>query len=40
MYVAGAIIDHETCKALKYRDLIKINKYQDIWSKSMDNEIK
>ena len=40
MYFAVAIIDHETGKALEYRDLIKIDKHRDTWSKSLANEIR
>ena len=40
MYFAVAIIDHETGKALEYRDLIKIDKHRDTWSKSLVNEIR
>ena len=35
----GAVIDEDTGKALEYRDLIKKDKYRDIWSTSLANEI-
>ena len=36
---AGAIIDSDTGKSLEYRDLIKHDKYRDIWEKSYANEL-
>ena len=37
MYFVEAIIEDETGKALEYRDLIKIDKYQYTWSESLAN---
>eukprot|EP00956_Cyclotella_meneghiniana_P020333 scaffold35676_cov69-Cyclotella_meneghiniana.AAC.2 len=38
-HIAFAVIDEETGKALEYRDLIKLDKYKDVWSKSYANEL-
>ena len=38
-FFAGAVIDEDIGKALKYRDLIKKDKYRDIWSTSLENEL-
>ena len=38
-FSAGAVIDEDTGKALEYQDPIKKDKYQDIWSTSLENEL-
>ena len=38
-FFTGAGIDEDTGKALEYRDLIKKDKYRDIWSTSRANEL-
>jgi hypothetical protein len=38
-HIAFAVIDEETGKALEYKDLIKLDKYKDVWSKSYANEL-
>ena len=38
-FFAGAVIDEDIGKALEYRDLIKKDKYRDIWSTSLENEL-
>lgn len=38
-HIAFAVIDEESGKALEYRDLIKLDKYKDVWSKSYANEL-
>ena len=35
---AGAVIDEVTGESLEYRDLIKNDKYRDIWATSLANE--
>jgi len=35
---AGAILDEETGKTLEYRDLIKIDKYKEVWEASLTRE--
>ena len=34
---AGAVIDKETGESLKFRHLLKLKKYRDIWMKSFAN---
>eukprot|EP00957_Ditylum_brightwellii_P140083 10673781-Ditylum_brightwellii.AAC.2 len=36
---AGTIIDASTGKALEYRDLIKMDKYCDIWTRLFTKEL-
>ena len=36
---SGAILDDETGKYLEFCHLIKLDKYQDIWTKSFSNEL-
>ena len=36
---ASAVIDDETGKSLKFRHLIKLDKYRTIWMKSFANEL-
>ena len=38
-YFANAIIDEETGKLLEYRDLVKMEKYQDTWTTSLANDL-
>ena len=38
-YFDNAIIDEETGKSLEYRDLVKMEKYQDTWNTSIANEV-
>ena len=38
-FIAFTVIDEETGKALEYCDLIKLDKYKDVWSKSYVNEL-
>ena len=36
---SGAGIDKDTGEALEYQDLMKKDKYRDIWSNSLANEL-
>ena len=38
-HLAFAVIDEETGKALEYRDLIKLEKYKNVWEMSYANEL-
>eukprot|EP00957_Ditylum_brightwellii_P179904 13704373-Ditylum_brightwellii.AAC.1 len=38
-YMANAIVDEETGRALEYRDLIKDPKYKDDWKHSFSNKL-
>ena len=38
-FLAGAIIDDVTGKAMEYRDLIQHDKYKDVWQRSYANEL-
>ena len=38
-YFENEIIDEETGKFLEYRDLVKMEKYQDTWNTSIANEV-
>lgn len=38
-FIAFTIIDEATGKALEYCDLIKLDKYKDVWSRSYTNEL-
>ena len=38
-YFGNAIIDEETGKLLEYRDLVKMENYQDTWTTSLANEL-
>lgn len=36
---AGAVLDPDTGKSLEYRDLIKVEKYREVWMKSFAKEL-
>jgi hypothetical protein len=38
-HIAFAVVDEETGQALEYKDLIKIDKHKEVWSKSYANEL-
>jgi hypothetical protein len=37
--LANAVFDEETGKSLEYRQLVKMEKYRETWTRSFTNEL-